>query len=141
MTANHTPPATEPTTATEFIDATEEDWWVCPCGNQPDSYGFVTCLPTGESIEPYGNGPWDGKHSRCEDCGRVARQDQRDPATGRIPVLFTYPLPDQPRCDLVVARAGGYGACDATLPTDGRDCGSTQHAERDSAAGGPHFNA
>lgn len=125
--------------ATEYITALEEDWWVCVCGNEADYYGFVTCVPTGESIEPYGHGTWDGNHNRCEFCGRVARFDQRDPVTGLVPVLFTYPLASHPRCERIVARAAGVGACDNALPADADHCGSDQHIQRSDADGGLLF--
>lgn len=124
--------------AQERIVADDVDWWKCVCGNEPDGYGFVTCLATGESIEPYGNGPWDGQHMRCQQCGRVARQDERDPEDG-VPVRFIYPLEPWPRCDRVVARAGGLGACDRALPAEQEECGSPEHVNR-RGNGGPRFN-
>lgn len=68
------------------FDATQEDWWVCPCGNEPHAAGLYPCDADGNEQEPTTGSGWDG-HYVCADCGRVGRQGDRDPKTGRIPVL------------------------------------------------------
>lgn len=48
--------------------------WRCPCGNIPESSGFVTCTREGMPVEPLAGGDWDGIHNRCMECGRVIDQ-------------------------------------------------------------------
>ena len=76
---------------TELINATQEDWWVCVCNNDPFGDGFATCDANGVNLEPTIGSGWDG-HYRCDECGRVARQSDRR-TDGMIPVLTRVDLP------------------------------------------------
>jgi hypothetical protein len=67
------------------FDATQEDWWVCPCGNDPRGAGLYPCDALGSPVEPLADSGWDG-HYFCASCGRYGRQGDRT-AEARVPVL------------------------------------------------------
>lgn len=67
------------------FDATQEDWWVCVCGNDPHGAGLYACDAEGNAMEPLVGSGWDG-HYYCSSCGRYGKQGDRDEA-GRVPVL------------------------------------------------------
>lgn len=52
-------------------ELTLADWLVCQCGNEPDSDGFYSCLPSGEIVSPDATGSWDGSSYLCYRCGAV----------------------------------------------------------------------
>ncbi len=59
---------------TERIDRTDEDWWVCPCGNDPGRDGFFPCDRRGEEVEPT-PAAWQEPLYRCARCGRIIEQE------------------------------------------------------------------
>ena len=67
------------------FDATQEDWWVCACGNDPRGAGLYPCDAQGEPQEPTVGSGWTG-HYVCASCGRYGTQEDRD-EQGRVPVL------------------------------------------------------
>lgn len=49
-----------------------EDALKCECGNEPWIHGFYSAdLATGEEVEPYIGGNWDGRTWLCAKCGTV----------------------------------------------------------------------
>lgn len=67
------------------FDASQEDWWVCPCGNDPHGAGLYPCDAHGNAMEPLAGSGWDG-HYYCSSCGRYGSQKDRTPG-GLVPVL------------------------------------------------------
>lgn len=61
-------------TDTRTITCTYEDWWVCECGNTPNSDGFYSCKIDGEIVSPDIDGDWDGIHYYCLRCGVIINQ-------------------------------------------------------------------
>lgn len=61
-----------PETVSDYIVEDGMDWWVCKCGNQPDSDGFSPCSNIGARCEPDDN--WEGTHYLCERCFRIIDQ-------------------------------------------------------------------
>jgi hypothetical protein len=61
-----------PETVSDYIVEDGMDWWVCKCGNQPDSDGFSPCTNIGARCEPDDN--WEGTHYLCERCFRIIDQ-------------------------------------------------------------------
>lgn len=57
-------------TITEYIDGTT-DWFICTCGNQPNSDGFYSCTHDGTIVSPTLNGDWNGETYVCERCSRI----------------------------------------------------------------------
>jgi hypothetical protein len=50
----------------------KDDELVCECGNEPWIHGFYAAdLATGEEVEPYIGGTWDGRTWFCAKCGAV----------------------------------------------------------------------
>jgi hypothetical protein len=49
-----------------------DDELVCECGNEPWIHGFYAAdLATGEEVEAYPRGTWDGRTWLCAGCGAV----------------------------------------------------------------------
>jgi hypothetical protein len=67
------------------FDATQDDWWVCVCGNDPHGAGLYPCDADGSPVEPLEGSGWSG-HYFCASCGRYGRQGDRTPEA-RVPVL------------------------------------------------------
>lgn len=45
------------------------DFFVCECGNSPDTSGYYSCRPSGEICEP--DFDWDGYSYLCVGCNRI----------------------------------------------------------------------
>lgn len=73
-------------TTAETFDATQEDFWICVCGNDPCGSGLYPCTATGELVDPTPESGWSeqGEHYRCADCGRFG--SQKENADGRVRV-------------------------------------------------------
>lgn len=63
------------------------DWWVCPCGNQPDGHGLYAVMPDGTETEPDADWAFRGRHYGCAACGRYGSADARDPRERTVPVI------------------------------------------------------
>lgn len=87
-----------------LVWAPHEDYYVCRCGNEPDSEGFVPCVVTGQPadatleitlVDPTTEA-WTGGLYMCEQCGRVF-----DPATydSTTQSVRAFPFQGYPRHD------------------------------------------
>jgi hypothetical protein len=54
----------------EYING-DTNWFVCLCGNTPDSEGFFACKQNGEITSPVVGGLWNGKTYVCGQCDRI----------------------------------------------------------------------
>ena len=62
-----------PQAISDYIVEDGMDWWVCKCGNTPDSDGFSPCSDIGARCEP--DDSWDAIHYMCERCFRIIDQN------------------------------------------------------------------
>ena len=59
----------------ESVARPADDFWRCPCGNDPHGDGFSACDTQGRPIEPHTDSGWDQLSNVCLNCGRVIEQD------------------------------------------------------------------
>lgn len=64
-----------PSLTPEYIVEDGEDWWVCKCGNQPNSDGYFPSSDIGEIVSPDVGGGWDQIHYVCHRCWRIINQN------------------------------------------------------------------
>jgi hypothetical protein len=58
-----------PETISDYIVEQSSDYWVCKCGNTPDSEGFSPCQENGTRQED--TRTMDSNHCLCERCFRI----------------------------------------------------------------------
>lgn len=55
----------------EYFTAHSDDWWVCPCGNDPQGSGHATA--TADGLPTDSDPTWSTHQTLvCMDCGRYA---------------------------------------------------------------------
>jgi hypothetical protein len=74
--------------STEFFDAIREDWWICPCGNNPAADGLRLARVDGTPDDDISEKDWNRHRTlTCWRCGRYGRATQL--AEGKVPVRGT----------------------------------------------------
>ena len=83
----------------ECFNAKADDWWVCPCGNDPGGSGHHLA-PVDGTPHPE-HALWMSHQTlTCGDCGRFGRYVERDPQTGQVPVRGVVDRARLVRCQL-----------------------------------------
>ncbi len=69
------PPAPVTAPYLDSVARPADDFWRCPCGNDPLGTGFSACDAQGRPIQPHTDSGWDQFSNVCLNCGRVIEQD------------------------------------------------------------------
>lgn len=84
---------------TEHFTSDSDDWWTCPCGNDPGGSGHH--LARIDGIPDDDDTDWHAHQTlTCGDCGRFGRATERDPTTGQVPVRGRVSVELLARCVL-----------------------------------------
>ncbi|HEY3480501.1 MAG TPA: hypothetical protein VGL02_16515 [Streptomyces sp.] len=70
----------------DTIEAVEEDFWICRCGNRSHGAGFVPCDRDGTEVEPAPS-QWPEPLYRCNDCGLVMNGSTVDVVARTVAVV------------------------------------------------------
>ena len=110
----------------ECFNAKADDWWVCPCGNDPGGSGHHLARVDGTPDDD--DTAWMSHQTlTCGDCGRFGRYVERDPQTGQVPVrglidralLARCQLEDDPVQEAIKAVDRAAKAVGVALETEG----------------------
>ncbi|MET9260445.1 hypothetical protein [Amycolatopsis sp. NPDC004079] len=74
----------------DTIEAVEEDFWICRCGNKPHWSGFVPCDRNGTEVDPTPS-RWPELLYRCNNCGLVMDGSTVDIAARTVAVIGRIP--------------------------------------------------